>query len=1512
MPTRIEQNGAGAPTTGESITGQFLGTAGTFAGLPVVDALGDAYSNGDWAILTADDGVNDEGIYVFDGTDFVFAGEVAGSATSFASVNTVTSDFFDLTPVADYATTIYDTFGTTASIVTIVADTVSTELTEAGMVILRNNGTTTISPGPVAGVTYTGPSSVPPGALLYITYDDTGLLAYGALLGAEGDNLYTADGQLTANRVVDTDNRNLLFSGAGSFQVTRALALLPGYETDFELGAGIATIEVTSGSPTGMPGKLELDGNHVALTGGAAHDVGFKIDNSGETGTVGDAATHIVTHAVAGGTSSLAAGQVLTLLNPATGEVEYRPAVGNASIVEVTDDFTVDPTADASATSFHYTGVGGDTATLSFDTETPNALENAPVTIHNMGTGRLNVDTVGVAYTGPTVINGGQALRIEYDDAGTAAFGYLITGSVLGAATKTAKVRKGITDDNASDAAFMVVMGQSNAAGRDGTAVAAAANVHVMPRGTRAFAPYSNTDSNVAKSEGSDHINPLSSIAEEWQARIDGGADLPDLYIINISVGGRGLGATAPNNTWNPDLINSGGGVWPVAGTGVNDATNFSLYTLADEAIRAGVAELVNAGRRPVHLGTIWNQWESDSQSDAAVETYANEIRRVRSMVDAALNIEDASFICWRPSSHSAAFDANRPYMGEVIDDLSNSERNVYTIDPEQSPQYTGAGPQYGIFFDAVHYIGAVQTWAGQQVVADILDNDVIVGRTASIAPVATAAGIDDVLAVNQALTADRDIELDSFEVDYRQGGALIAGINPNGIGATRYSTIQDSSVVVAGANVLDGNQNIRFVAAADTAGDIQVSLPVGSLSDTIQTLTMLNAAPVARTFVFDDGFFDYAGRPLGGITVAVGEERMLKFHQLPSSQDMRVSFDSKSQHDNVQLAGRVFVDGAGWRNSYEEDDGYNGVAGDVLSYSMWYMPSTTQPNNTRSIFLLGVVGESQPTNSQFLIQKLANGTHIAGWEFGAGDNAFTVLTDFVPLFDRLNHIGVVQDIDAGTADIYLNGVFSQTITGTAHDGGDNPRLYVMSSPTLNRSTFGYMSHVTVWKEALTAEEMKRLAAKMSAFANPNPLEGRSSTYYNNFSNDHQELTSTGLYQISTWGTDIAAPVVGLPDVADLSSQFVKLSGVTTPGAESDLAGMTLTVPVSGEYLVSLYGHLRCVGDDCIVYAKATYGNNTALFRSVEVRHSTSDSSIAEDANSEVRFSAVQVLTLAAGDVIKVKGSTNASGTIQPDTSLTLRQLASSVTVDPADLTVEDVKVLLSSGTTANTASLSLLPFAWDQLVAQGYEGVEITAYESKTAGLGTVLVGTRYFDAELFSANAASGEIIESIAHISDSNYLWLRVADVTTSDGVLQAASSGGGDLHYKVQGVKPQKTVVDTDAVPFEYRDALPLNTSDITIGTSAGQYAIVRPKRRRIGNSVTLTYHFVNYWEDGIVAFTIPAADMAVINNLQMTRDAVGATATFGVVRTSDISFTLDRVDSLDGNSPFFLTIEGDAA
>lgn len=77
------------------ISGQLVGTAETFSGLPTTNEDGSALDNLDWALLTTEDGANQPGVYITDGSAWAFAmaitnftgtvGDILASATEAAA-----------------------------------------------------------------------------------------------------------------------------------------------------------------------------------------------------------------------------------------------------------------------------------------------------------------------------------------------------------------------------------------------------------------------------------------------------------------------------------------------------------------------------------------------------------------------------------------------------------------------------------------------------------------------------------------------------------------------------------------------------------------------------------------------------------------------------------------------------------------------------------------------------------------------------------------------------------------------------------------------------------------------------------------------------------------------------------------------------------------------------------------------------------------------------------------------------------------------------------------------------------------------------------------------------------------------------------------------------------------------------------------------------------------------------------------------------------------------------------
>lgn len=255
--------------------------------------------------------------------------------------------------------------------------------------------------------------------------------------------------------------------------------------------------------------------------------------------------------------------------------------------------------------------------------------------------------------------------------------------------------------DPVNDVALIVVFGQSNSEGTNGTAPAALPNVFNMRTGQPwGWYPYNATNTNLYRVNGSNFYNQLNSVGQEWQDRINNGEALPDLYIINVAMSAQGFGEDSNNSRLNPFSINSNGGYWAAPVNGVTN-TNASMFETLRLALREGIDILQGQGKRVLHFGTVLNQWEADAQNVAAANDYYDNINQGRAMVNIELGIV-GDFFYWYPRSDAPQF-TERATIRAAYSNLDNLP-NVKRVDPFNCPNSNAVAPNYGIFIDGVHY----------------------------------------------------------------------------------------------------------------------------------------------------------------------------------------------------------------------------------------------------------------------------------------------------------------------------------------------------------------------------------------------------------------------------------------------------------------------------------------------------------------------------------------------------------------------------------------------------------------------------------------------------------------------------------------------------------------------------------------------------------------------------------------------------------------------------------------
>jgi hypothetical protein len=196
--------------------------------------------------------------------------------------------------------------------------------------------------------------------------------------------------------------------------------------------------------------------------------------------------------------------------------------------------------------------------------------------------------------------------------------------------------------------------------------------------------------------------------ARRWQAAINAGAQLPNLYIVHIGWAGQGF-----------QQADVGHDRWWVG----RDATDIeSLYPLSQNVLARGIQNLQAAGKRPRIIGLHWNQWEAEAMNNTvssaadAQAKFSAFIASLRAVTGSAaypiylyrpriFSVNNAASTSYVASAFTALASAPTPNVFQLIDvvDATNAGGSlVYN---------SAASPNFGVYNDGVHYTRVVQEW---------------------------------------------------------------------------------------------------------------------------------------------------------------------------------------------------------------------------------------------------------------------------------------------------------------------------------------------------------------------------------------------------------------------------------------------------------------------------------------------------------------------------------------------------------------------------------------------------------------------------------------------------------------------------------------------------------------------------------------------------------------------------------------------------------------------------------
>ncbi len=193
--------------------------------------------------------------------------------------------------------------------------------------------------------------------------------------------------------------------------------------------------------------------------------------------------------------------------------------------------------------------------------------------------------------------------------------------------------------------------------------------------------------------------------AAMWQNAIDGGADLPDLYVIQISIGAQGVAQFESHND----------NMWyamrePILKPGVLGEVDISLYPLTTEILSLAYMNLMMAGKKPQVIGLHWNQWETEcyTGSKAMNDAEAN-FKNIFWGFFTALGSNAVGtgipFYLYRALSEN--FEPSRvERMNSILEGFEKNLADCRMIDLRKTSIYTDEPRTHGIFAeDGVHYL---------------------------------------------------------------------------------------------------------------------------------------------------------------------------------------------------------------------------------------------------------------------------------------------------------------------------------------------------------------------------------------------------------------------------------------------------------------------------------------------------------------------------------------------------------------------------------------------------------------------------------------------------------------------------------------------------------------------------------------------------------------------------------------------------------------------------------------
>ncbi|MBQ8802336.1 MAG: hypothetical protein IJZ53_01705 [Tyzzerella sp.] len=203
--------------------------------------------------------------------------------------------------------------------------------------------------------------------------------------------------------------------------------------------------------------------------------------------------------------------------------------------------------------------------------------------------------------------------------------------------------------------------------------------------------------------------------AKRWQNAIDCGKKLPNLHIVQISIGGQGI----INGMWNPDKEK-------VLTPGKLDFADISLFPLALQVNQLVMSNLKRNGKEPFVLGWHWIGSEQDIREGGFdrpdfEERYDYFFDKMLESIGEPCPVYFYKIYLEYFCKKQKISDAGIEVVNKELYRQSKRLPNVTIVETEKSPYWDIEDEHFGVFApDDAHYLAKVQEWFAEQFYIDV------------------------------------------------------------------------------------------------------------------------------------------------------------------------------------------------------------------------------------------------------------------------------------------------------------------------------------------------------------------------------------------------------------------------------------------------------------------------------------------------------------------------------------------------------------------------------------------------------------------------------------------------------------------------------------------------------------------------------------------------------------------------------------------------------------------------